>query len=101
MGMDIITAAHRIEADLGQLATSLVDDHLREQVVAVQANWREIAHDISATVCGVTLKKQERKKGPGRPAGKTKKHSDPAGRLSHEDSLSATGDMTSGVTAQP
>ena len=99
--MDIIKAAHQIEADLGQLAASLVDEDLREHVVAVQANWRDLAHDISATVSGVTLKKRGKKKGPGRPAGKTRKHRDPDGAPSHEDSASATGDITSDVTAQP
>ena len=100
MGIEIIKAALQIEDDLGQLATSIVDDDLRQEVLAVEANVHDLVHRISSSVCGVAARKRKPTKKLGRPPG-SHKHKDPARLSSHEDSVGGADSVTSGVAAQP
>jgi hypothetical protein len=50
---EIIRKAHAIDHDLRVLGGSLLDESLRERVLAVQSSWRDLAYAISASACGM------------------------------------------------
>ena len=102
--IDIIKAAHGVDQELARLAASLLDEDLREQVLAVQSNWRDIAYAISGTVCGVAMKNvqepgRRRGRGPGRQ--KKTEHDDPARMARREESVRTADGTTNDSAAQP
>jgi hypothetical protein len=103
MDIQTITAAHSIDRDLTRLAAFLSDEELRERVLAVQVNWRDVAYAISSTVCGVAVKNPKESgrksgRGPGRP--KKTEHADSGRMASGEDSLGTVDGITNDSGAQ-
>ena len=51
--LEAIRTAHVIDEHLGRLAPAVPDEVLKKKVLAVQAEWRELAYVITAHLCGV------------------------------------------------
>jgi hypothetical protein len=50
--LSLIRLAHEVDGQLGQLATSVKAESLREEILALQVRWRELAYAVSAELCG-------------------------------------------------
>lgn len=92
--IEVIRKAHRVDADLRQLAASLGDESLREGVLAIHSSWCELAYAISAHVCGMSAADAEQ---PSRRRGRPRK-SEHAG-TGHGPSETDSGAVTDGGAA--
>jgi hypothetical protein len=52
--IDAIRLAHRIDQDLGRMSGA-VGEELRDRVVRIQTEWRDVAYAVSANLCGVAM----------------------------------------------
>ena len=51
--LDLIKSAHVIDYHLQTLSAEITGDVLKEKILSVQAEWKELAYSISAHLSGV------------------------------------------------
>ncbi len=74
--LELIRTAHLIDQHLEKLASAVSDEALKKTMLVFQAEWQEIAYDLTRLACGIeagsgTTRKRASRKRAGTPNGET------------------------------